>query len=245
MSVIFFDLQRFAGVNKENLSSNVTFSGTNDADTLNNRGNNVTIEAQGGNDSIVNLAMNPSITSHSYGKKVSINAGDGSDTISNNGMYCTIDGGAGDDTISNTISNAYLGKNASLFGENGNDYLTTYNSDGVLLDGGADNDTIAVWGNSANISVNGSEGGNDLLNGDSGNDTLIGGDGKDVIYYFGDNDLLKITRTFSASYSKSKAEVYFKVGNTSKAITLHDFTATNFNVNGTVYHISGTKLVKK
>ena len=98
--------------------------------------------------------------------------------------------------------------------------------------------------------------GNDTLRGGKGNDSLRGsngdetfiygkGDGKDVINGFDDNDLLKITGTFSTSYSKSKGEVYFKVGSTSKAITLHDFTATSFHVNGATYKISGSKLVKK
>lgn len=88
---------------------------------------------------------------------------------------------------------------------------------------------------------------NPLLWGDSGNDTFIYavGDGKDVIYGFENNDLLQITGAFSGTYSKSKGEVYFKVDTTSKAITLSDFSATSFNINGTNYKISGTKLVKK
>ncbi|MBR0060804.1 MAG: hypothetical protein IJP68_04920, partial [Selenomonadaceae bacterium] len=78
----------------------------------------------------------------------------------------------------------------------------------------------------------------------SGKDTFIysGDDGKDIIYGFADNDLLKITGAFSATYSKSKDEVYFKIGSTSKAITLKDFSATSFNVNGKSYKISGSKL---
>ena len=54
--------------------------------------------------------------------------------------------------------------------------------------------------------------------------------------------MLKITGKFSGTYNKSKGEVYFKVGSTSKAITLKDFEATTFNVNGTSYKISGSKL---
>ena len=94
----------------------------------------------------------------------------------------------------------------------------------------------------ANITING---GNDSLIGGDGADTLSGGDGKNIIYGFENDDLLKITGKFSASYSKSKAEVYFKVGTTKNAITLHDFTATSFHVNGATYQISGSKFVKK
>ena len=89
--------------------------------------------------------------------------------------------------------------------------------------------------------------GNDSLWGNAGKDTFIysSGDGKDVIFGFENDDMLKITGAFSGTYSKSKHEVYFKVGSTKNAITLSDFTATSFNVNGTDYKISGTKLVKK
>ncbi len=91
-------------------------------------------------------------------------------------------------------------------------------------------------------------GGNDSLWGNAGADTFIysDGDGKDVIFGFADDDLLQITGTFSASYSKSKAEVYFKVGTTSKAITLSNFTATTFHINDNTYGINGkNKFVKK
>ncbi len=75
-------------------------------------------------------------------------------------------------------------------------------------------------------------------------DKYSSGDGKDIIWGFENDDILKIIAKFSMSYSKSKGEVYFKVGSTKNAITLHDFTASSFNVNGTSYKISGSKLVK-
>ena len=128
-------------------------------------------------------------------------------------------GGSGKDSI---LGNSGKDK---LYGQAGND----------ILKGGAGNDSL--WGGT----------GNDSLWGDSGNDTFIYavGDGKDVIYGFENNDMLQITGAFSGTYSKSKGEVYFKVDTTSKAITLSDFSATSFNINGTNYKISGTKLVKK
>lgn len=128
-------------------------------------------------------------------------------------------GGSGKDSI---LGNSGKDK---LYGQSGND----------ILKGGAGNDSL--WGGA----------GNDSLWGDSGANTFIyaSSEGKDVVYGFENNDLLKITGAFSASYSKSKNEVYFKVGTTSKAITLTDFSASSFNVNGKLYQISGTKLVKK
>ena len=71
------------------------------------------------------------------------------------------------------------------------------------------------------------------------------GDGKDVIYGFDNNDMLKITGAFSASYKKSNDAIYFKVGSTKNAITLKNFDAITFNINGKDYTISGKKLVRK
>ena len=101
-----------------------------------------------------------------------------------------------------------------------------------------------MYGSNGDDVLNGGAG-NDSLWGDDGADTFIYSSGKDFIYGFEDDDMLKITSSFSSSYSSSNKEIYFKVGSTSKAITLKDYTATSFNVNGTNYKISGSKLVKK
>jgi len=131
----------------------------------------------------------------------------------------------------------------------------TVNSAVKIIDATSRTKAVKITGNSlANIIKSGS--GNDTLTGGKGNDSLWGnegkdsfiyssGDGKDFIFGFENDDMLKITGAFSNSYSKSKGEIYFKVGNTANAITLTDFSATNFNVNGTNYKISGSKLVKK
>ena len=136
----------------------------------------------------------------------------------------------------NSLANTILGGsgNDTLYGKNGNDYIY----------GDAGNDKLS--GGSGKDSLSGGKG-NDSLWGNAGADTFIysSGGGKDIIYGFENDDMLKITGTFSSSYSKKNKEVYFKVGSTSNAITLKDFSATSFNVNGTNYKISGSKLVKK
>ena len=71
------------------------------------------------------------------------------------------------------------------------------------------------------------------------------GDGKDIINDFDEDDMLQITGTFTGTYNIGTNTVAFKVASTSKAITLQDFTATTFNVNGDSYVIQGTKLVKQ
>lgn len=139
--------------------------------------------------------------------------------IIGNSLANTIQGGSGNDTLLGGAGND------KLYGNAGNDKLY----------GGKGNDTLTGGK------------GNDSLWGDAGKDTFIyaNGDGKDVIFGFDNTDMLKITGKFSTSYNKSKKEIYFKVGSTANAITLKDFSATSFNVNGTNYKISGSKLVKK
>ena len=124
--------------------------------------------------------------------------------------------------------------------------------------------TVNIWGGDGSDILKGGSGndsiyckaGNDTIRGGKCNDKLWGndddnvfiyenGDGKDTIYGFDDDDMLKITESFSASYNSSKKEIYFKVGNTSNAITLKNYDTSTFNVNGSNYRISGSKLVKR
>jgi len=135
--------------------------------------------------------------------------------------------------VGNALDNSILGGagNDIIYGKNGDDYLEG-NAGNDLLSGYTGNDTL--WGGS----------GNDTLTGGAGADTFIYTTGKDVITDFGDDDLLQITGTFSGTYNKSANTIAFKVGSTANALTLKDFTATTFNVNGNDYRISGTKLVK-
>ena len=85
--------------------------------------------------------------------------------------------------------------------------------------------------------------GNDSLWGGDGSDTFIYESGKDVIYGFGDDDALQLGGDFTASVSGNS--IAFKVGTTSKAVTLKDFTATTFSVNGESYEISNGNFTRK
>jgi len=146
----------------------------------------------------------------------------------------------------NSLANTITGgsKNDTIYGKAGNDSILG-NAGNDKISGGDGNDKI--YGGNGNDSLWGNAG-NDSLWGGAGKDTFIyaKGDGKDVIYGFDNTDMLKITGTFAGTYNKSKKEIYFKVGSTANAITLKDFGSTStFNVNGTNYKISGSKLVKK
>ena len=149
--------------------------------------------------------------------------------ITGNSLANSIIGGKGADTLNGGNGNDTLtggNGNDKLYGDNGND----------VLRGGNGNDSL--WGGL----------GNDTLFGDAGNDTFIykNGDGKDVISGFESGDLLSITGTFSASYNKSKKEIYFKVGSTANAITLNNFgSTTTFHVNNDTYQLKNNALTKK
>ena len=226
-----FNLESLASANK----SPTSFTGSKRAETVNNYISQLTINGQGGADVITN-----------YAASVTVDGGKGNDKLYGKANDDVLKGGKGADTLSGGTGND------KLYGGSGNDSLSG-GKGADILSGDAGNDSLN--GGSGNDKLYGGAG-DDILTGGKGNDSLWGGkgadtfiyesgDGKDVIYGFDNSDMLEITGSFTASYNKSKKEVYFKVGSTSKDITLKDFTATSFNVNGTDYKISvsGKKLV--
>ena len=147
-------------------------------------------------------------------------------TLAGNAKANDIIGGAGNDSI-----NGGAGKD-TIEGSAGDDILLG-NTGNDMIFGGEGNDTITGGA------------GNDELWGDEGSDTFIykSGHGKDVIYNFGDEDSLTFNNlTFTTSYKDDA--IVFKVGTTANAITLKDFTATTFNIDGKAYKISSSSLVK-
>lgn len=121
----------------------------------------------------------------------------------------------------------------------------------VSIDASAVDGQLEIFGNSKANKI--FAGDNDTtLNGGAGNDTLWGsnaadtfiyddGGGRDVIIGFGNNDMLQIG-DFTASVKRG--QIFFNVGSQKNAVTLKDFTAETFNVNGDTYRIQGDKLVK-
>ena len=223
-------------------------------DTIYNEGDHVTISGGTGNDSISNKGKH---IVYQFG------AGDGKDTIIgfNDGDTVQITEGSytsktsGKNVIVSVGNDKLTLKNAS---DKAINFITssdsTISSDSVAKDvfggtgddklyGGSGNDKI--YGNKGNDSLWGN-GGNDSLWGNAGADTFIysSGDGKDIIYGFDDKDTLTLDNLdFTASYSKSKGTITFKVDDGS--VILKDFTATTFHINDDTYKISGSKLVKK
>ena len=154
--------------------------------------------------------------------------------ISGNALPNTILGGSGKNTI---------------YGYAGDDSIVG-NEKADLLKGGPGNDTIS--GGAGNDKIYGVAG-DDVLIGGAGNDSLWGddgadefiyaaGDGKDVIFGFSDEDALTLDDlTFEATVSASSIALSVEGG----AITLKNYTATTFNINGAEYQINGTTLESK
>ena len=136
-----------------------------------------------------------------------------------------------------------------IFGGSGNDSING-GAKADTLSGGSGDDILL--GESGNDAIYGGEG-NDTLTGGAGNDELWGGegsdtfiyssgDGKDVIYNFSDEDTLTFNNlTFTTTYKNDA--LIFKVGTTANAITLKEFTASTFHINGDSYQFNGSKLV--
>ena len=123
----------------------------------------------------------------------------------------------------------------------------------ITIDGGLSTGEIEIVGNAKpnkiyagnnGSTINGGTG-SDSLWGGTGSDTFIyeSGGGKDVIYGFDNNDALQIGGDFNATVKNNS--IAFKVGSTANAITLKDYTADTFTINGDTYQISGNTLTKK
>lgn len=137
--------------------------------------------------------------------------------------------------VGNALDNMIFGGMGkdTLYGGSGDDYLV----------GNAGNDKI--YGQNGNDTLWGGIG-NDTLVGGTGSDTFIynANEGKDVILGFDNDDMLQITGNWTATVT-SAGNISFKVGSTYNSVVLKSFSATNFNINGETYEISGKKLVKQ
>ena len=248
----------------ENDAKSVTISGGKGDDTIyiSNSGANVLYKYKSGDGSDLIQGFNEtsklSITGGKYTKKISgkdviVTIGKGEITLKGAANLSSVNINNGGSTTSTLLTVTNKTKSPITIGSSVKVVNASSRTTAVKITGNALDNSIT--GGSANDTLYGGAG-NDVLRGGKGNDSLWGGDGadkfiyssgdgKDIIYNFDNNDMLVITGDFSTSYNKSKKEIYFKVDSATNAITLKDFTATSFNVNGMNYKISGSKLVKK
>jgi Ca2+-binding RTX toxin-like protein len=139
---------------------------------------NVTINGEGGDDTLIGSAGDDFI-----------NGGTGNDTISGNAGNDSLLGGAGSDSIDGGSANDTLIGNSGDDTLNGGTGLDSIDggAGNDVIDGGDDNDTVLggggfdlINGGAGNDRLLG-EAQDDTLNGDDGDDTLIGGSGGDVL----------------------------------------------------------------
>ena len=139
-----------------------------------------------------------------------------------------------------TLSSAYVNADASSRTKT---IQITGNDKDNSITGGSGNDKLygkkgsdTLWGGA----------GNDSLWGGDGNDTFIykPGDGKDTILDYKSGDMLQI---LNGKYSKSKysnGTLALTIG--SGSVTFKNVTtSTTFNINDTLYKVSGSKLAKQ
>ena len=182
MSEKFFEIQRFTEV----------VSLTSGDDNYSNESYDTIIYALEGNDSVENRA-----------EETTVFGGEGNDSVYNDtvsGVF--IDGGEGDDTLTTegkvfldpeSWEPAYNGRDVSLVGGAGNDYIQVL-GDGYenFVNGGEDDDTISL-SDSSNVLVQYASGdGNDIINGFNSDDTLQISEGSYTYRKSGEDIILTI-----------------------------------------------------
>ena len=135
------------------------------------------------------------------------------------------------------------------------DYTGVKNLDATVLSG-----AIKITGNNADNSIKSGKGadkifggaGNDAIYGGDGNDTFVytANTGTDIIFDYSNGDMLQILDAKGSKVSFSKAafsnnDLTLSVKGGGTIIFDDVSSSTSFNINGTNYKISGSKLVKK
>ena len=175
--------------------------------------------------------------------------------ITGNDLANTIAGGSKNDTIYGAAGND------SICGYGGNDKL--YENDGDdYLSGGAGNDSLAggagkdsIYGGAGADKLFGNEGADSLWGG-TGNDTLYGGDGIDTFIYklnegtdtildYQSGELLQIMNGTFSKTTYSSGTLTLTINSGGSVIFKNVTTSTQFNINGTTYHVNDSTLEKK
>ena len=209
-------------ISSTNENEEVSISGGDGNDSINNWGDHSTIFGGSGNDTVKNVSSS-----------TKIDGGDDDDYIDNICKNVTIDGGAGNDSITNRAEGGLFGTNVSVNGGDGNDYIRNYWTDNVTIEGGTGNDSIYNnWNFNKNAPYD-----------DGGSNVLFlyhAGDGNDYIQGFKDNSTLSISGGVYFTSQKSGNDVIVSVGN--GKITLQGVaTLSTVNIIETPSNISNSK----
>ena len=240
-------------------SKNDFIDGSDGDDTLRGGEGNDTLEGGDGDDLFVYTNGKDVIADYEVGDKISLAERYSKAEVKKSNVVFTIGKGtltvkdAADKIITFDDGTTFGGETATLTLTNSDKSPVTLESGMEIADASARTKAIKIFGNDLDNTIIGGKGA-DTLYGAAGNDSLWGGggadiflcvegEGDDVIGDFGEDDMLLITGSFSASYKKSSGEIAFKLGDGS--LTLKNFSAETFNINGLDYQISGTKLARK
>lgn len=235
-------------------------SGGDGNDTLWGESGDDTLTGGNGSDLFICAAGNDTITDYTSEDRISLGGAISQTSVSGANVLITV----GSNTL--TVKNA-KGKKLNLIYAAGNENstiiggltLTNKNSAAVTIPSymefaSAESRTTAIQitGNKLNNTIYGGSGndslwggtGDDVLKGNAGADTFFyaSGEGKDIIYGFGNDDLLQITGlsgSVTGTFNTNRDELTVKVGSTEVAV-FKEFTATTFNINlnGTNYQVT-------
>ena len=244
---------------------NDTLTGGNGNDTLYGGDGNDSLSGDAGNDKLYGNDGDDYLSGGSGNDSLAGGAGkdtlyggtgkdklfgnDGADKLYGDADNDTLTGGNGNDTLYGDAGND------SLSGDAGNDKLYGKDGNDTLL-GGAGNDSLA-GGNDDDYLSGGSgkdklfgNAGNDTLWGGTGNDTLTGGDGEDIFIYrpnegtdtimdYESGELLQITNSTFTDAVFSSNQLTLTIDGGGSVILKNVSTATDFNINGTIYQVNG------
>lgn len=153
--------------------NNVSVNGGDGDDTIqfdldaNSFAINLTVNGQGGNDSIeAGFISGTSLA-------ISLFGGDGNDTISGSSVGDTISGDGGDDSLLGNVGNDSITGDVPFSSVAGSDTIVGGDGNDTLI---GDNDSL-IGGNDLLDGGNG----NDSVEGNLGNDEILGGDGDDTL----------------------------------------------------------------
>ena len=235
----------------------VTIESSSGDDFINNWGSSTRIVTASGDDTIHNSSVSGGVY---------ISSGSGDDSINSSGDNATIYGGNGDDSIWS------YGLKATIKGDSGDDYIVGGESVDKIYGGADDDSlwgeggNDVLYGDAGNDQLVGGEGkdklyggsGSDSLWGGAGNDSLFGGAGDDTfaytvnqgtdrIYDWESGDMLKIftadgSRGSFKSSKYSGGDLTLTISGGGKIIFDGVSKSDTFNINGTTYKISGSKL---
>ncbi|MBR1647504.1 MAG: hypothetical protein IJ685_12120 [Selenomonadaceae bacterium] len=227
------------------LTSNATITGNSKANKIYLGDENIFVWAKGGNDTLYNFGTDDLISITGAVSDVSISGSNSVMKIGTNKI--TVKDSSQVTFADNDGTKIFDGgiffdedKTSATLGSSISNYTATDNVTNIKGNAKANK----IYAGDDDTTLTGGKG-NDSLWGGDGSDTFHyeKGDGKDVIFGFGDDDLLEIVGlgdNVAGTFNKSGTELTVKVGSTSVAV-LKDFgSTTTFNVtaDGTAHQIT-------